>query len=97
EFRRVLFRSAIGLALVAPDARILYVGLGGGAMPMHAHDVLPRAAIDVVEIDPLIVDVAQAWFGFRPDSLLRVRTRDGRAFIEAAPPQSWDMDALAAS
>lgn len=86
--------AAIGLALVAPDARILYVGLGGGAMPMHAHHVLPRAAIDVVEIDPLIVDVAQTWFGFRPDSLLRVHTGDGRAFIEAAPPQSWDMVVL---
>lgn len=86
--------AAIGLALVPPDARILYVGLGGGAMPMHAHHARPNAAIDVVEIDPLIVDVAQTYFGFRPDSLLRVHTGDGRAFIEAAAPATWDLIVL---
>src|SRR5690606_30501568 len=86
--------ATIGLALIPPDARILYVGLGGGAMPMHAHHVLPRASIDVVEIDPLIVDLAQSYFGFRPDSLLRVHTADGRAFIESAAPESWDLIVL---
>lgn len=86
--------AAIGLALVDPDARILYVGLGGGAMPMHAHRVLPRASIDVVELDPLIIDVAQRVFGFAPDSLLRVHAGDGRAFIEAAAPATWDMIVL---
>lgn len=86
--------ATIGLALIPPDARILYVGLGGGAMPMHAHRVLPRASIDVVEIDPLIVDLAQSYFGFRPDSLLRVHTADGRAFIEGAAPETWDLIVL---
>ncbi|HEU5207763.1 MAG TPA: fused MFS/spermidine synthase [Longimicrobiales bacterium] len=86
--------ASIGLALVPPDAHILYVGLGGGAMPMHARQVLPRATIDVVEIDPLIVHVAQEHFGFRPDSLLRVHTADGRALIEAAAVESWDLIVL---
>jgi len=86
--------ATIGLALVPPDGRILYVGLGGGAMPMHARQVLPRASIDVVEIDPLIVDVAQTYFGFRPDSLLRIHTADGRAFIESATRDTWDLIVL---
>lgn len=84
----------IGLALVPEDARILFVGLGGGAMPRYTHHVLPEASIDVVEIDPLIVDVAQRWFGFRPDARLRVHTADGRAFIEDAEPASWDLIVL---
>jgi spermidine synthase len=86
--------AAIGLALVAPDARILFVGLGGGAMPTFAHRVLPRARIDVVEIDPLIVDVARRFFGFTGDDRMRVHTGDGRAFIERAPPASWDLIVL---
>lgn len=84
----------IGLALVPPDARILFVGLGGGAMPMYARQVMPEAHIDVVEIDPLIVDVAQEWFGFTPDSLMLVHTGDGRAFIVEAAPGTYDLIVL---
>ena len=86
--------GAVGLALVPRDGRLLFVGLGGGAMPMHARAVLPDARIDVVEIDPLIVDVAQRWFGFAPDPRMTVHTGDGRAFIEAAPPATYDLIVL---
>ncbi len=65
--------ATIGLALVAPDAHILYVGLGGGAMPMHARSVLPRASIDVVELDPLIIEVAQQVFATPATSSRRAR------------------------
>jgi len=84
----------VGLALVPPDGRILFVGLGGGAMPTYTRAVLPGARIDVVEIDPLVVDVARRYFGFRPDKLMAVHTMDGRAFIENAPPGSWDLIVL---
>jgi spermidine synthase len=84
----------VGLALVPADARILFVGLGGGAMPTYTHHVLPSARIDAVEIDPLIVEVAQQWFGFRPDDRMRVHTGDGRAFIEAADSGAYDLVVL---
>ncbi|MBA4158279.1 MAG: fused MFS/spermidine synthase [Gemmatimonadetes bacterium] len=86
--------AMVGLALVPDDGRILFVGLGGGAMPMYARQLLPNAKIEVVELDPLIVDVAQRYFGFRPDSLLVVHTGDGRAFIEQSPPESYDLIVL---
>jgi spermidine synthase len=86
--------ATIGLALTPADGRILFVGLGGGAMPMFARQVLPEARIDVVEIDPLIVEVAHSHFGFQPDSLLVVHTTDGRAFIEEAPLPSYDLIVL---
>lgn len=86
--------AVIGLALAPPDARILFVGLGGGALPMYARAVLPEARIDVVEIDPLIVEVARQWFGFVADERMTVHTADGRAFIEDAPPRSWDLVVL---
>lgn len=84
----------VGLALVPPDARILFVGLGGGAMPSYTRAVLPAARIDVVEIDPLVVDVAGRYFGFRPGARMAVHAGDGRPFIEAAPPGRWDLIVL---
>ena len=86
--------AMVGLALVPADGRILFVGLGGGAMPMYARAVLPRARIDAVEIDPLVVEVARRHFGFRTDSRMAVHVGDGRAFIEGAPPASYDLVVL---
>jgi spermidine synthase len=86
--------ATVGLALAPEDGRFLYIGLGGGAMPMFARVTLPDATIEVVEIDPLIVRVAREFFGFRPDVRLAVHTGDGRAFIEQAPPGSYDLVVL---
>ncbi|CAN5709556.1 hypothetical protein BH23GEM9_BH23GEM9_17540 [soil metagenome] len=86
--------SMIALALAPADARILYVGLGGGAMPMFARQLMPDAQIDVVEIDPAIVDIAERFFGFTTDAQLTVHTADGRAFIESADPGSYDVIVL---
>lgn len=84
----------IGLALLPRNAHVLFVGLGGGAMPMYAHRILPAAHIEVAEIDPLIVDVAREYFAFAPDSLLVVHTGDGRAFIERTVPDTYDLIVL---
>jgi spermidine synthase len=86
--------AMVGLALAPPDARILFVGLGGGAMPAYTRRALPHARIDVVEIDPLIVEVAGRFFGFRPDDAMVVHTGDGRAFIERAAPGSYHLVVL---
>ncbi|MCP3098865.1 fused MFS/spermidine synthase [Myxococcus sp. K15C18031901] len=78
--------AMVGLAFVPQPRRILVVGLGGGAMPMFLRAVLPRARIDVVDIDPVVVDVARRYFGFHEDSRLVAHVADGRAFIEAQRP-----------
>ncbi|AGC47326.1 putative lipoprotein [Myxococcus stipitatus DSM 14675] len=78
--------SMVGLSFVPKPQRILVVGLGGGAMPMFLRAVLPRAHIDVVDIDPDVVSVARRYFGFREDARLKAHVADGRAFIEAERP-----------
>lgn len=83
-----------GLALVPADGRVLFVGLGGGAMPRYTRWLLPEAHIQVVELEPRVVAVAREWFDFRTDSLLQVHVDDGRAFIEASVPGSWDLVVL---
>ena len=54
-----------GLALCPEPRRILVVGLGGGALPSFLRVHYPDAAIDAVEIDPQVVEVAKDFFGFR--------------------------------
>lgn len=77
-------RSAfVGLALADKPRRMLVVGVGGGTLPMFLRKHYPEAAIDAVDIDPQVIEVARKFLGFREDATLRAHAADGRAFIEA--------------
>uniref|UniRef100_A0A3P9MVC8 eEF1A lysine and N-terminal methyltransferase n=1 Tax=Poecilia reticulata TaxID=8081 RepID=A0A3P9MVC8_POERE len=56
---------------------VLLVGLGGGGLPQFLRDFVPDAAVEVVELDPVVLEVAKEWFGFRPDDRLTVTLGDG--------------------
>jgi len=62
---------------------VVVIGGGGGIVPMmyRKHYGARHISIDVVEIDPVIVDVAQEWFGLTLDKRLRMHVQDGRMFI----------------
>ena len=60
---------------------VLLVGLGGGGLPQFLRDFVPGASVEVVELDPTILQVAQGWFGFRPDDRLKVTLGDGLEHI----------------
>lgn len=78
-------RMMISALLAQPaPARVLVIGLGGGTLPSALAALVPQAHVDVVEIDPAVDRVAQAWFGFRPSARLRVHHEDGRAYVERA-------------
>ena len=74
--------ALVGLALSAEPRRFLVVGLGGGTLPTFLRKYYPNAAIDVVDIDPEVVDVAKKFFDFREDELMNAHVDDGRRFIE---------------
>jgi len=63
--------------------RVLIVGLGGGAMVrfLTAHE--PHVHIDAVEIDPVVVRLADEFFGVRSGGNVRVHTADAVAFVES--------------
>jgi spermidine synthase len=72
----------VSLALVDAPRRVLVIGLGGGTLPMFLRQHYPSLTIDVVDIDPDVVEVARKFFGFREDDRLRAHVADGRKFIE---------------
>lgn len=61
--------------------RALVIGGGGQVWPTQFIRDYPRAAMDVVEIDPGLLRLASDYFGFRPHAGLRVVHEDGRTFL----------------
>lgn len=72
------------LLLNPAPSRILIVGLGGGSLPMALAALYPQAGIEVVEIDPAVVKVAQSYFGFRESDRLKLHVQDARVFTRRA-------------
>jgi spermidine synthase len=68
----------------------LVIGLGGGTIPGFLRKRFPQMRIDVVDIDPGVVEVAKSHFGFREDELMRAHVEDGRRFVEQAR-QRYDL------
>ncbi|XP_008275658.1 eEF1A lysine and N-terminal methyltransferase [Stegastes partitus] len=56
---------------------VLLVGLGGGGLPQFLRDFVPGITVEVVELDPVVLEVAKTWFGFLPDDRLTVTLGDG--------------------
>ncbi|HJY38747.1 MAG TPA: fused MFS/spermidine synthase [Steroidobacteraceae bacterium] len=75
----------LGALFVNPAPQsVLIVGLGGGTLPRALRQVLPNVHIDVVEIDPAVVRVANRYFDFKPSDLTRVIESDGRVYVKRA-------------
>ena len=50
-----------------PIEKVLVVGLGAGVIPREMNHFCPETQIDVIEIDPLIVDIAKGHFYYTDD------------------------------
>nr|SVE80634.1 EOG090X02SD [Daphnia magna] len=60
---------------------ILVLGLGGGALCTYLHQAYPHFKVDGVEIDPIMLELAEKYFGFKPNENLRPHIADGLAFV----------------
>ncbi|KAL0392577.1 UNVERIFIED_CONTAM: eEF1A lysine and N-terminal methyltransferase [Sesamum radiatum] len=61
--------------------KTVVIGLGAGLLPMFMKKCLPSLEIEVVELDPVVRDVARDYFGFREDERLKVHVTDGIEFV----------------
>jgi spermidine synthase len=90
EYIRVL---PVGLLFTPSPPRTLMVGLGGGRAVQLLRDHDPQMELDVVEINPVVVEVAQKYFDIEPSERLRIHVADGRAFFDGRDGV-WDMVVL---
>lgn len=72
----------LAFAAVPSVRRVLLIGLGGGVFPKRVLHDYPEVHVDVVEIDPVVVDIAYRYFGLPRSERLNVMVDDGRAFLE---------------
>jgi predicted membrane-bound spermidine synthase len=65
-----------------PDATsVLFVGGGGFSGPKHFLAAYPGMDVDVVEIDPVVIDVAAEYFAVPENERLAIHNDDGRRFL----------------
>lgn len=64
--------------------RVLVVGLGGGSMVHFMKHYDPAVKVDVVEIDPKIVEIAEKYFGVKTAGNVSVITQDAFVYFKDA-------------
>ena len=63
--------------------RVLYIGVGSGALPMRHRAIDPDVHIDAVEIDPDVIELAERWFALDTDAM-DIHVADGRTWLAAS-------------
>ncbi|HHQ43049.1 MAG TPA: hypothetical protein ENK20_12280 [Chromatiales bacterium] len=100
--RRVLTHAVWDLlvlpafALDPPPARVLVLGVGGGAAVRLLRHYFPHAHVTAVERDPVHLSVARRFFGLRASRRLALVEADARAWVRdhAGPPFDLVIDDL---
>jgi spermidine synthase len=69
------------LAYSAALKRILMIGLGAGSISTYLALAMPDARIDVVELDPGVIDAGKDYFGLRDTDRVRLIAGDGRVYL----------------
>lgn len=71
-----------------PDAeRVLFVGGGGFSGPKYFISAYPDVQVDVVEIDPVVIEVAKEYFAVPENERLSIYNDDGRRFLQSSDTQ----------
>lgn len=77
-------------ALVNPKPRqALTIGLGAGAFNRLFEPTFAAAALTTAEVDPMMLEIAEAYTGFQPDDRNKVVIEDGRRYLLLSS-RKWD-------
>jgi spermidine synthase len=87
DYTRVMFASYL---FIPRPKRVLIVGVGAGSMVRFLQHHAPGLAVDAVDIDPLVIQVAEKYFGTRPGTRVRLIAADGLKFIRESK-QRYDV------
>jgi spermidine synthase len=69
------------LSLTPEPQRGLILGQGGGSLPKWLGQQWPELELDIVEVDPTVVRMAEEYFDYRAPANHHVYVKDGRAFL----------------
>jgi spermidine synthase len=90
----------LAAALARQRRRALFIGCGGAVALRQFAQVYPGLAIDVVERDATVIELARRFFALDAIPCTRVHVADGAEFVARAAPGTWDVvivDAYGAS
>ncbi|EYU32702.1 hypothetical protein MIMGU_mgv1a025971mg [Erythranthe guttata] len=62
--------------------KTVIIGLGAGLLPMSLRNYVPTLKIEVVELDPVVLNVAKEYFSFEEDDSLKVHITDAMKFVK---------------
>ena len=63
--------------------RVLFIGGGGFTGPRIFHEMYPNVTVDVVELDPEVIDAADRYFGIPNSSRMNVHRGGGRQYLRS--------------
>ncbi len=72
---------ALGWAFKTNISRVLFIGGGGFSRPKKFLRDLPVERVDVVEVDPDVIDVAKRYFEVESYSKINIYNQDGRTYL----------------
>lgn len=78
--------AGLSLLSLLESPRILVIGLGSGSVPLWLAHALPHCKVDVVELEPAVIQAAREAMGFEsasPDGRVRIIEGDGAAYAAA--------------
>lgn len=80
------------IRVLNPDfQRSLMIGGAGYSFPKAYLATYPHAALDVVEIDPALTEIARRRFRLEDNPRLRIFHEDGRVFLNRADSAAYDV------
>lgn len=82
------------LALLRDPAKVssaLFVGAGAFGMPENVSRDFPEAAVDVVEIDPQVIEVGRKFFKLDEHPRVKAHAGDARRFLLQSEGKKWDL------
>jgi spermidine synthase len=82
------------LALLREPAKVssaLFIGAGAFGMPENVSRDFPEAVVDVVEIDPQVIEVGRKFFKLDEYPRVKAHAGDARRFLLQSDGKKWDL------
>lgn len=69
----------------------LFIGGGGYTFPRYMETLYPDSAIDVIEIDPAVTQVAYDYLGLSAETTIQSFNQDARQYLLRKPDKQYDI------